>query len=352
MKRIGLLAAILLLAIGCSNDADREIKELPEIRTVIKTVEMRELPRHATSPGRVTSRTDAMIAARAMGTITEISVKAGQTVRKGQSMATIDSADIRSRLQQASGAETQAQAAFVIAENNVARYRELYEKRACSKVELEQMEFQYEAARGALESARGAVQEAQSYLKYAAVTAPFDGVVVERLANVGDFASPGHPLFRLIDPGKMVFESTISDSLGEAVQVGHKATVLLDGYPDPVEGDVVEKSGGSDTYTHSLMVRIALPQLDGIRAGMYGTASFSLSPSPRVIIPRSWIVERGSLQFVYVAGENGRAQLRLVRSGKAMGEEVEIISGLSGGERIATSNLLKIHDGCKLEGTE
>lgn len=353
MKRMMLFALVLVVMTGCSTEESGTLKTLPAVRTVIETVQLQDISDHVAAPGRITSRTDAMVSAKVMGTITEISVNAGQTVEKGQSLATIDSADIRSRLQQAKGALAQARAGLVIAENNAHRYRELYQKNACSKVELEQMEFQFEAAKGAVETATGAIQEARSYLAYAAVTAPFSGVVVERMANVGDFAAPGKPLFRLIDPEKLVFECTVSDSMAGTPNTGDEAHVTLDGLTAAVSGTVIEKSGGSDTYTHSILVRISLPETPGLRAGMYGSATFVGASHRRVVIPESWIVQRGALQFVYLVGsKDGRAQLRLVRTGRRLTDGIEVISGLAGGERIAVKNLHAIHDGCKLEPTQ
>ncbi len=346
---IGTFGTLLLFGMACSHGELGERKQQEALRVHTDEVQVVSEPDRLIVPGQVSSWTDAFVSAKSVGTVLAIHAKAGDTVKKGQSLLEIDSSDVRSKLQQAKGGLAQAQAAYAIAENNYNRFKELYDRNAASKVELEQMEYQLNTAKGAVETAKGAVSEARSYLRYASVTAPFDAVVVERMINVGDFAAPGRPLFRLIDPAKMEFVCEVSESDASFVTDGLSVPVYLDNMDNAIEGTVREIAAGSDFMTHSVRVRIGLSTTEGLKAGMYGTARFPGIIRKRVLVPESWIVRRGELQMVYVFGDDGRAQMRIIRTGKMYDGKLEVISGLSGTERIVTSGLTRVEDGIKLE---
>ncbi len=349
MKKLIILTVFLSLMISCSKNDVGELKKLPPVKTKFTRTEKVTTSDIVEAPGQVTSIKDAYVMAKSIGTILNIQVKAGDFVRKGQSLITIDSSDIKAKLQQAKGALAQAEAAYTIAKNNYERFKELYKRNACSKVELEQMEFRYNQAKGAVEMAKGAVNEAKAYLKYSEVIAPFDAIVVERMVNIGDFAAPGRPLLRIIDPKDLKFECTIGESDAKYIQKGDKVKVKLDSIDNEIEGEVSEISGGSDFLTHTVTVRIAIPFDKRLRAGMYGVAYFNSSPRERVFVPEKCILHRGELNIVYVVGKGNIAKLTLVRLGKKFGDKYEVLSGLKGDETVACANLSKISDGVKLE---
>ncbi len=351
MKRLSFVAtvAITLLSSGCSHNDMGKMKQLPPVKTRIQVVKAEVLPEVVSGPGQITSKNDAYISAKSMGTVIAIKVKAGETVKKGQSLLEIDSSDIHSKLQQAKGALAQAKAALTIAESNYTRFQELYKRNASSKVELEQMGYQYNAAKGAVQMASGAVQEANAYLKYASVRAPFDAVIIERMINVGDFAAPGRPLFRIIDPANMRFECRVSESDAKYVKLKQTIPVRLDNFDQELSGTVTEIGGGSDFMTHTVAVYIDFNKTKGLRAGMYGQAFFPGVQKKRILIPENWISRRGELSVVFVRGSKGFAQMRIVQTGKMFGDRIEVTSGLDGGEQIATTSVDNLSDGLKLE---
>lgn len=350
MRRILIIIPFLtLLLVSCTKNDTGELKKLPPVKTRFVKVEKRVSSEIVEAPGQITSVKDAYIMAKSIGTILNIKVKAGQFVKKGQSLLTIDSSDIKAKIQQAKGALAQAEAALTIATNNYNRFKELYKRNACSKVELEQMEFRYNQAKGAVEMAKGALNEARAYLKYSEVKAPFDAIIVERLVNIGDFAAPGRPLFRIIDPKDLRFECTLGESDALHIKKGDKVSVKLDSLNRQFEGEVAEISGGSDFLTHTFTIRISIPFQKDIKAGMYGVAYFKSIPKEMVLVPERCVLKRGELNIVYVVDKSGNAKLTLVRLGKKFGDKYEVLSGLKGGEVIASENLSKISEGVKLE---
>ena len=351
MKQILLIATITtaLISSSCSHNEMGKMKQLPPVKTRIQIVKTEVLPEPVSGPGQISSTKDAYISAKSMGTVLAIKIKAGDTVKKGESLLEIDSSDIHSKLQQAKGALARAKAALTISENNYKRFQELYKRKAASKVELEQMEYQFKSAKGAVEMAAGAVKEAKAYLKYASVRAPFDAVIIEKMINVGDFAAPGRPLFRIIDPANLQFQCRVSESDAKYVQKGQLVPVSLDNFDGKLTGTVAEIGGGSDFMTHTVAVYINLDHTKGLRAGMYGQAFFPGVQRKRILISENWIARRGELTVVFVKGPKGYARMRIVQTGKKFGDKIEVTSGLTGGERIATTSVNQLSDGLKLE---
>ena len=157
MRTHKMTVALILLVFmaGCSHSELGDRVDTESLRVRLAGVEKVVQPEQLRAPGQVSSLSDAYVSAKSMGTVLAIHAKSGDTVRKGQSMLDIDSSDIQSKLQQARGALAQAEAALAISENNYKRFQELYERKAASKVELEQMEYQYKTAAPRKGIARG-----------------------------------------------------------------------------------------------------------------------------------------------------------------------------------------------------
>jgi len=113
------------------------------------------------------------------------------------------------------------------------------------------------------------------------------------------------------------------------VQVG-----VGDGAPSKLAGTVAEIVPATDPSSHSFLVKIDLPASGQVRAGMYGTAEFANGTKQAILIPRSAVVARGSLNCVYVLDGQGIAQLRYITLGAAHDNLVEVLSGVSANEKL------------------
>jgi HlyD family secretion protein len=250
----------------------------------------------------------------------------------------IDSATARGQVGQATGALAQARAALSLAERNYERYQALADANAASELELDMARMQYEQARGAVEQATGAVQAAESVAAESRVRAPFDGLVVERMVNVGDLAAPGRPLMMIESEtdSRLVLAVPASVLVASGVGVGDVVDVTLDTRSDlgTISATVVERSPAADPITHSFKVEVQLPQ-EGIATGSTGRATIPGTLRSAVVVPRTAILRQGGLTLVVVRREDGLSASRIVTSGDVVGDdEIEILSGLSGGETV------------------
>ena len=135
--------------------------------------------------------------------------------------------------------------------------------------------------------------------------------------------------------GALQLDATVDESVIGAIHKGMKVQVAIDGAAsDEYTGTVAEIVPAADPSSHSFLVKIDLPSSSQMRAGMYGTAEFANGARQAILIPRSAVVARGSLNCVYVLDGQGIAQLRYITLGAAQGSLVEVLSGVSAGEKL------------------
>jgi len=192
-----------------------------------------------------------------------------------------------------------------------------------------------EAVRAQTEAARAQESGAHTMLGYTRLVAPFAGVVTARMADPGTLALPGVPLLQVDQAGALQLQATVDESAIGAIHKGMKAQVAIDGASSAdVAGTVEEIDPAADPASHSFLVKINLPSSSHLRAGMYGTAEFANGVRPAIVIRRSAVVSRGSLVCAYVLDAQGIAQLRYLTLGAQQGNLVEVLSGISPGEKL------------------
>ena len=194
-------------------------------------------------------------------------------------------------------------------------------------------------AESALESARAAGDQASATESFTTITAPFDGIITEKLVEPGNMASPATPLLRLESARGFRLEVRLDESRLAGVRNGDRVNVFLGSGNAQVTGIVDEVSRTVDADTRAFLVKIALPDMPGLRSGQFGKARFRGETRRALIVPPSAIVRRGQLTSVFVV-DNGRARVRLVDL-----NESEVVAGLTGSEVVILSPAPGLTDG-------
>ncbi|MGA8740748.1 MAG: efflux RND transporter periplasmic adaptor subunit [Terracidiphilus sp.] len=301
------------------------------------------------STGTVHARETAVVSAQVMGRIQQVMVHEGDAVRAGQTLIVLDDAALRSQLEQAQagvkaaeGAQAAAQTNAALATSTLNRYKQLESQKSVSPQEMDEVSRRAEAAASGVEAvraqtdaARAQESSARTMLGYTHLVAPFAGVVTARMADPGTMAAPGVPLLQIDQAANLQLQSAADQSVIGVIHKGMKVQVAIDGVAsgNPA-GTVAEIVPAADPSSHSFLVKIDLPASSQTRAGMYGTAEFANGTRQAILIPRSTVVARGSLNCVYVLDGQGIAQLRYVTLGAPQGNLVEILSGVSAGEKL------------------
>lgn len=280
------------------------------------------------------------VAAQVGGTVREVLVQNGDSVRTGQALARIDERDTQSALAAATAGVTQAEALAQNARQQAGRTRELRQQGFVSQAAVDTADAQERAAQAALDQARAARAQASLARSFAAATAPFDAVVMTTHIEAGDLAMPGRSLVTLYAPGRLRAVVQVPASRSALARSATTVEVRL---PDGrwVEPSARTEGPAADPVSQTVEWRLDLaPALTGtlspgqaVQVRFAGGATQG-EPS-RPVIPLAAVLQRSELSAVY-AVQDGRFVLRPVRLGASQGDAgVEVLAGLKAGERFA-----------------
>jgi RND family efflux transporter MFP subunit len=351
-------AAIAFAMVGlssCSREKAAAPAAQPEVVRDVRLVEtaVRKLPDTVDAVGTVRAAESATLSAQVMGTISKVAVREGDRVRAGQTLLTIDAAQMTAQVERANAGvaamEQQVSAAesdAALAASTLKRYEMLQAQKSVSPQEFDEVAARAGSAsaraaalrsqQAEAEAARAAARTMQGYTR---IHAPFDGMVTERKVDPGAMAAPGTPLLTIEKSGALQLEVAVDESLLSAVRVGSAVPVVMEAFANsPLPGKVARIVPSADPGSRSFLVKIDLPPAKGLYSGMFGHALFARGKTKDVLtVPRSALVTHGSMQSVYVVGPNQIAGVRYISAGDLHGDEIEVLSGLSPGESIVAS---------------
>lgn len=336
MKAISLLAALGILLAGCSKHPEPAAspQTLPPAAVRLAKVENRRRTATEEVVGSVRTRLHAGIEAKISARIEQMLVAPGQKVDAGQLLVTLDAREVRARLDQALAVREQA-------EQELRRATGLLKQQVASQQEFDTVQSRARVA-------EAAVTEAETMLGYAKVSAPFPGIVTRKLADVGDLAAPGKVLLEVEDPSALRFEADVPEALINGLALGSNYPIQVASASNLLEGVSSELAPVADPNSRTFLVKFDLPPASGLRAGQFGRVLLPVGEVEALRVPAAAVVQRGQLELVFVA-EKSRAQLRLVKTGKRLGTEFEIISGIDPGESVVAEGAAGLQDGQPLE---
>lgn len=348
---LGLGCLIVAAVLGLSGCSTQRQAEVPSTETVSKAsvlaVKPTSIPDVLEAVGTVRAAQTGDLASQMMGNIVEIRVHEGDRVSRGQVLAVIDDSQPRAAVDRAIAAELAAQQQLVaadselaLAESTLKRYQKLYEENVVSSQAFDEVKARQETnlarrdiAKAGQAQARAALKQAMTSLDYTRIRAPFDGVVTGKKADRGSFASPGMPILTVEDTRRYRLEVAVNEGDLRHVQTGGEVSIAIEALGDAeLKGKVVEVVPAADPASRAFLVKVGLPTDTRLRSGLFGRAQFSRGEQQVLLIPRSAVVERGQLQGVFVLDQNKLASLRYVTLGKSSGSDIEVLSGLQGGE--------------------
>ncbi len=326
MRRLVLAMAIAALITACNS---REEPVQPtgtpaptaSIQAVVTEVQTVQVPLRVEVTGQVTALVQATLSSQVQSTVDKLLVREGTAVKKGQTLVVLDSRDLREELARAQAESENARA-------HLDRMKQLYGEEAVSKQEKENADRTFKVA----EASRRA---ALTKVSYTVVTAPFDGVITEKKIEVGEIASPGQPLLKMEDPQRLRLEATVAEGDLQALSRGATIPVMIDALGSKtLSGMVAQILPTGDPATHTFLVKVELPPTPGLKTGMFGRMLVDKGTGQTLVVPRAAVIERGELTGLYIVGPDSLARLRWVKLGRTVGESIEILSGVTAGERL------------------
>ncbi len=359
------VAVIALLALaGCSGTGKETNREPEIVRDVaVVSVQRASVPDYLEVAGTVRAAQTSQIASQMMGNILEVRVHEGDRVTRGQVLAVIDDAQPRAGLDRAQAAQNAAQqeviaaeSDFHLAETTFKRYQDIYDKKSVSPQEFDEVKARFQSVQARRELSRAgqaqtqaAMVQARTAFDYSRVRAPFDGLVTEKKVDAGALASPGMPLFTVEDPRRFRLEANVGEGSIGLVRIGQTIQVHIDALAADLAGKVMQIVPAADPSSRSFLVKVDLPAGPRLRSGLFGRARISSGDKSVIVVPHTAVVARGQLQAVYVLDAAQVASLRYVTLGNPSGDQVEVLSGLDGSERLVASPGSRELGGNKIE---
>ncbi len=333
-----LLFAGIFMQAGCGNSPQHHAapqSQLPSVQVSTRTVESRTVPVFEEVVGTVRAKLRATIEAKITGRIIELPVALGQKFKSGDLLARLDAPEIKARLDQAEAGSQQA-------ERDWKRVAALFAQQTASRAESDAAEARYQMA-------KGAAAEARALLGYVEVRAPFDGVVARKWADLGDLALPGKPLLDIQDPYWLQLEADVPEAIAGKVRSGDRMTIHLSQTQNAKVGSVVEIAPIADPISRTFRVKLDLPDNSGLISGQFARLAIPSGETTAMRVPAAAVVRRGQMETVF-AVENQHARLHLVKTGRWLDDETEILSGLDPGDVVVVENPQRLIDGQSVEG--
>ena len=381
--------AVFLIA-GCSQDSEPPpaLAEVPQA-VRLATLTPQPIAETVEAVGAVKSKHPTVLAAKTTSAVVAVHVKAGQHVRAGQVLITLDDRELQAQVQKAQAGRRDSDHALAgvdyaivaadkaldaataqqeLAKVTLTRYSTLLEDGAVARRDYDTVTTQHKTATATLEQtaarkaalqakrrqmlakiaqAEAHLKQAQVALSYTSIVAPRAGVVTTRNAEVGTLAIPGAPLLTL-DSEDYVLEAALRESDAAKVQIGQHGAVRIDALQQTLSGVVREILPALTPVSRTMTIKMSLPPTPGLRSGLYGKAQFVVGQRPGLFVPATALVERGQLQSVFIVDTNKHAYMRLVTIGKTVNDGVEILSGVEAGERVVVRGADVLVDGVRV----
>lgn len=356
MRTLIVLMAIASIFAGCQSEKKNPDDSGSAVKVVLKSPAAPEDGAFFTVSGSIESEHFASLSTRNMGFVSQVYVKVGDKVRKGQLLIDINSEEIDAKKAQAQAGLKQAEAQLSVAQKNFERYTELFNQNSASQKELDDITLQYEIAKANYERTLQVENEIDAVMAYSHIRAPFSGVITSKTIKMGDMARPGQVLMSLEAPGKHVARAMVPESSIENVQKGQDVTVFVKSLNKSLMGKVTEVSGSSMNSGGQYLIKIDLEEAKDTKlfSGMYVSVLLPASgqASKSLFVDQSALVQKGELDGIYTVSESGTAILRWLKLGQRLGDQVEVLSGLSEGEKYIASSEGKLFNGVKIANQE
>ncbi len=326
--------SIVWLAGGFNNKVPPGMRAVDADVVADFTVDESSYVPSVTVPAQIMAENITQISAQTMAEVKAIAVKAGSTVKAGELLVQLDDAAAKTALAQAKAQSEGAKAHMMRAEQALKRAESLWQNQLIAKDAYEQAITTMSAAEAALRAANEQVASTEVTLAYTRITAPIDGVVVDKLVNQGDRAMPGQPLLNLYSATSLQVQVPLAESQAVALNLKDILAVTVPSLKKTMTGQVNEivpmADGGSRTFLIKLTIAAQSSQL---RPGMYAQVALPQKPQSRILIPKAYVQSHGQLTMVTAVIE-GEPQKRYVRLGPVVAEQVTVISGLTAGEQL------------------
>ncbi|MBC3765552.1 efflux RND transporter periplasmic adaptor subunit [Neptunicella marina] len=338
MKSLALVLSSLLLITGCGEQTPARQStpmDLTGLSGVAVTSQNTE--QQIELDGTVEAVNRAVVSAQTSGRVTALPFDVGDQVNAGDVIAQITSEEQQAAVNSAMAQVNEARARFAEADAQLTRIADVFKKGVVSKAEFDQVKAAQQSAEARVTSAEAALSDAKQRLQYTQVIAPYSGILVRRLVDVGATVAPGTPLLEGVSLADVRIRVNVPQNSIQAVRKYRKAQIMLaDG--SMLESTDLRISPSADASSHSFLTLVEIPQNASnvsLLPGSLTKVAFVTGTEQQLVIPKNAVAQRGEVSAVYVINQQ-QLVFRYIRLGKTMGDKVVVQSGLAENDQIAS----------------
>lgn len=296
--------------------------------------------------GKVRSVSAPTLAAEVDGRVTNVLVDTGDQIEVGQLLAETDTSTLLLQLDAAKATLERLEVHINNGERRVNRFETLSSKNLSSQTQLDDAREQLEAFKADYKAAGAKLALVQDSLTKSHIVAPVSGVIQHRFIATGDFVKRGQALFDITRPELLQAWLPFPESVALRVRIGQPVKInspLMPGETIDAEVSELQPSLGDGSRAVMAIINLKQPGLLRPSATLTGKVLVETRPAA-IMVPNMSVVQRPAGNVVYVINDK-RAEARLVTTGNEQGTQIEILSGLSGGEIVATEGAAFLTDG-------
>jgi RND family efflux transporter MFP subunit len=364
MRRAKIIAivVIVLFAVGAGRtvigrmQASRalEANVAEQSKQYVRVATPKALPAGPTLslPGTLQGFVQAPIGARASGYLKHWYKDIGSAVKKGELLAEIEAPELDQQLSQAVAARAQTASSLDLARSTMERWEALRKKDAVSQQELDEKRSADAQARANLAAADANVERLRQLEGYKRVIAPFGGVITRRNVDVGDLIDAGgsagaRALFVLSQTDPLRVYVNVPQAYAQMIKPGQKVVVTQAELPgQKFDGEIVRTAASIDTATRTMQVEVNLPNKNAVLLpGAFVSVALPLPASPSLVIPANALLFRAEGLQVAVVDAKGVVRLKAVQVGRNLGQQVEVLEGVTNADRVVLNPPDSMADG-------
>jgi membrane fusion protein (multidrug efflux system) len=352
---LSLLGVSLTACTGEPHKKEASSEAVPVMVGRVQKVQEREM---ISVSGTVsTPNSPASVCFLVSGKVIFVGPREGDYVKKGQRLASIDPTDFRLTLAAAKAQADQALVGYKRSEDEHRRMKMLYDSNSLAPNDYQKFKAAYDSAEQQYEQAAASERLSRKHLADATLCAPVSGFISKRSVEPGDTASPGHPVFEIVQMDPVEVNVGVPETDVHRVRIGQKAEITVPALPGKsFQGTVRVINVSADTNTRTYMTRISVPNPEhSLRVGMVAEATIRGDRIvPMTTLPGDAVIRdpQGATQvFVYYPDQK-RVYAKRVEIGAVVNKNVEIKSGLEGGELIVLAGQAKLRNGLVVSATE
>ena len=308
----------------------------------VAVASLKDMASETQVPGTVVSRNDARLSAEVDGRLLRVA-DVGTVVAKGEVVAEIESTALRLQLAEIEAEVVRAEARLRFLESEEKRFEKLAQSNLAAITQLEQTQSDRDVARGDLQVARARLEQTADRLARTRIQAPFDGVVVERLMTPGERAVEGSNVVRLVDQQHLEVVARAPLEYLSFVSPGQPLSARAGSLEALAEVRTVVAVGDENTHQFELRLDLAgspFPVGQTLRVSVPTSASREV-----LTVPRDALVLRPEGHSIFVVDAENRAQKISVTVGTGQGDDIEVIGGVSEGDRVVVRGNERLQPG-------